>query len=138
MPPRTARATLLRSPKDASPFPRDTAPLPSQVGRFLTLYLWGKLRPFNGAGSFWKIPVILLPMAGATLVAVTRVTDNRHHWEDVLVGALLGTAFASLGYFLNFPAPWADKAAIPRKRARIAVTPLLTPNQVGMAMQGSF
>ena len=39
--------------------------------------------------------------AVATGVAVDRVRRNRHHWEDVVVGAAIGVASAEAGYLIG-------------------------------------
>ena len=43
-------------------------------------------------------------MAGytvATVTAVDRVRRNRHHWDDVVVGAAIGIAATEAGYWLG-------------------------------------
>nr|GEY42840.1 putative lipid phosphate phosphatase 3, chloroplastic [Tanacetum cinerariifolium] len=57
---------------------------------FLALYLAGKLKVFDHRGHVAKLCVILLPLLMASLVAVSRVDDYRHHWQDISVGGLLG------------------------------------------------
>ena len=39
--------------------------------------------------------------AMATLTAIDRVRRNRHHWDDVVVGAALGVAATEAGYWLG-------------------------------------
>lgn len=108
-------------------------------GTFLSLYLWGKLRPFRTGGALWKVLVILSPMAAATLVGLSRIWDHRHRWEDVAAGAALGAGFALLGYRLNYPWPWAQGSDRPLRRNRWAVLPVFSgPGRIGLAAQGSF
>ncbi|GJW31273.1 lipid phosphate phosphatase 2-like protein [Tanacetum coccineum] len=57
---------------------------------FLALYLAGKIEVFDRRGHVAKLCVIFLPLLMASLVAVSRVDDYRHHWQDVSVGGLLG------------------------------------------------
>jgi membrane-associated phospholipid phosphatase len=64
--------------------------------------------------------------------------DHRHHWEDVLTGALLGTGFAYLGYRLQFPAPWTEGAGKARRRSGWVALPLVGPGSYGLAAQGEF
>lgn len=42
-------------------------------------------------------------MIGALLVAISRTEDYRHHWHDVTIGALLGTACAYFAYRQYYP-----------------------------------
>lgn len=107
-------------------------------GMFLSLYLWGKLKPLGKNGAFWKVFLSISPLFGATMMGVSRIIDNRHHWEDVLVGALLGIGFSWLAYRLNFPAPWAKQSHRPTQRARLSLAPTFGPNRMGMALTGSF
>ena len=55
------------------------------------------MRMFDTHGFAYKILVFLLPYIGAFLIAVSRVCDYRHHWQDVFVGALMGTCVRAEG-----------------------------------------
>ncbi|MFH2009204.1 MAG: phosphatase PAP2 family protein [bacterium] len=119
-------------------FPSGHSSISFAGGVFLSLYLWGKLSPLSGPGAFWKIPVILAPIMGAAVIAGSRVTDNRHHWEDVFVGALLGGSVSVLTYLINYPTPWGKNAGKPRRRKSVVVAPIVTRQQAGLALQGTF
>lgn len=43
------------------------------------------------------------PIIGAMLVAISRTRDYRHHWQDVTVGAILGTLCAYFAYRQYYP-----------------------------------
>lgn len=73
---------------------------------FLAWYLAGKIRVFDRKGHVAKLCLIFLPILGASLVAVSRVDDYWHHWQDVFAGGLLGTVVASICYLQFFPPPY--------------------------------
>lgn len=52
---------------------------------------YGKRYPWVSVGGF----------AVATVVAVDRVRRNRHHWEDVAAGAVIGVLSAEAGYLIG-------------------------------------
>ncbi|KAL4876989.1 hypothetical protein BJY04DRAFT_222491 [Aspergillus karnatakaensis] len=67
-------------------------------------------------GEVWKLFLVLLPSVGATLIAVSRIMDARHHPFDVITGALLGTLCATIAYRQYFPSlfePWKKGRAHP-------------------------
>ncbi|XP_020554262.1 putative lipid phosphate phosphatase 3, chloroplastic isoform X3 [Sesamum indicum] len=56
---------------------------------FLSLYLAGKIKAFDGKGHVAKLCVVLLPLVIASLIGISRVNDYRHHWQDVVAGGFL-------------------------------------------------
>ncbi|VAI76701.1 unnamed protein product [Triticum turgidum subsp. durum] len=56
---------------------------------FLSWYLAGKMKAFDRRGHIAKLCIVLLPLLSATMVAVSRVTDYWHHWQDVFAGGVL-------------------------------------------------
>ncbi|KAF8920371.1 phosphatidic acid phosphatase type 2/haloperoxidase [Mucidula mucida] len=70
---------------------------------FLSFYLAGKLHLFDKRGHTGKAWLALLPFAGASLVAVSRSMDYRHHWHDILVGSILGTVMGYFAYRQYYP-----------------------------------
>ncbi|ORY82043.1 phosphatidic acid phosphatase type 2/haloperoxidase, partial [Protomyces lactucae-debilis] len=69
----------------------------------LAFWLAGKLRLMDGRGHIWKVVVVMIPIAAATLVAVSRIMDKRHHAFDVLFGSALGIICAWVAYRQYFP-----------------------------------
>lgn len=51
---------------------------------FLSWYLAGKIKAFDRRGHVAKLCIVLLPLLLATMVAISRVDDYWHHWQDVL------------------------------------------------------
>lgn len=52
---------------------------------FLTLYLSGKLQIFRppGRGQAWRLCVVMAPLLTACTASLTRIQDNKHHWEGL-------------------------------------------------------
>ncbi|KAF8399069.1 hypothetical protein HHK36_014935 [Tetracentron sinense] len=73
---------------------------------FLSLYLAGKLKAFDRRGHVSKLCIVFLPLLAASLVAVSRVDDYWHHWQDVFAGGLLGLTVATFCYLQFFPPPY--------------------------------
>jgi len=70
---------------------------------FLSFYLAGKMHLFDQRGHATKAWLALSPFMAASLVAISRTMDYRHHWHDVLVGSLIGTLFAYFTYRQYYP-----------------------------------
>ncbi|TRY71667.1 hypothetical protein TCAL_11448 [Tigriopus californicus] len=74
---------------------------------FVFFYVSGKLRTFARDPSLFfqshrfliSIFTLIMPLA----IAVSRTCDYHHHWQDVVVGSLLGFGLAGLVYGLYFP-----------------------------------
>ncbi|KAL8142022.1 hypothetical protein V2J09_015054 [Rumex salicifolius] len=58
---------------------------------FVSLYLAAKMKAFDEKGHVAKLCVVITPLLAATMVAISRVDDYWHHWQDVFVGGFLGT-----------------------------------------------
>lgn len=57
----------------------------------------------DNRGESWKTLLVSVPILAATLVAVSRIMDARHHPFDVITGSMLGVACALVAYRQYFP-----------------------------------
>ncbi|CAO3665063.1 unnamed protein product [Umbelopsis ramanniana] len=80
---------------------------------FLSLYLCGKLHIFDHKGHVWKSLLVMIPIMGAILVAISRIMDYRHHPWDVIFGSLLGFAAAYFSYHQYYPPLHAHDCHVP-------------------------
>lgn len=71
---------------------------------FLSLWICGKLSVFGEQRSQgWKLVVGILPVICALMIALSRTSDYHHHWQDVVVGSLLGFLIAYTCYRQYYP-----------------------------------
>ncbi|KAJ7751991.1 phosphatidic acid phosphatase type 2/haloperoxidase [Mycena metata] len=80
---------------------------------FLAFYLAGKLHLFDHRGYVAKAWISLVPFAGASLVAISRTMDSRHHWQDVLAGSILGTVVSYFSYRQYYPTLTSEVSHLP-------------------------
>ncbi|EDR28748.1 phosphatidic acid phosphatase type 2 domain-containing protein 1B, putative [Entamoeba dispar SAW760] len=77
---------------------------------FLTLLLCGEYKVFNGDGSILKLIGCCFPLLFGFLVAISRVRDYFHGYDDIIAGSLLGCVIALLCYVLKFRALWSKNS----------------------------
>ncbi|KAG8791534.1 hypothetical protein FRC12_008906 [Ceratobasidium sp. 428] len=70
---------------------------------FLSYYMAGKLHMFDQQGYTAKVWLTLAPFLVALLIAISRTVDNRHHWQDVVVGGIVGMNLAYFAYRQYYP-----------------------------------
>ncbi|KAF8497676.1 phosphatidic acid phosphatase type 2/haloperoxidase, partial [Gautieria morchelliformis] len=113
-------------------FPSGHASLAFAGLGFLSFYLAGKLRLWDDHGYAGKVWLALTPLTGASLVAITRTMDYRHHWEDVFVGSLLGLTIAFVSYRQFFPSFTHPSSQLPLPpRVDLSVNPTRDRLRVG-------
>ncbi|XP_020579566.1 lipid phosphate phosphatase 2-like [Phalaenopsis equestris] len=86
---------------------------------FLAWYLAGKIQVFNRRGHVAKICIVLVPLLCASLIAISRVDDYWHHWQDVFAGGILGLVVASVCYLQFFPPPYHANGWAPHAYFRV-------------------
>lgn len=67
-------------------------------------FLAGQLGLFDGQGYAIRLFIVGIPFGLASFVGISRIMDFRHHWQDVLAGAILGIILAYVTYRMYFPA----------------------------------
>ncbi|CAG7846763.1 SubName: Full=Related to diacylglycerol pyrophosphate phosphatase DPP1 {ECO:0000313/EMBL:CCA74404.1} [Serendipita indica DSM 11827] len=74
---------------------------------FLALYFNAQLKLLSAHNpAYWKILLFFAPILAAMLIALAMVMDGFHHWWDVTVGGLIGTACAFVAFRTTFASIW--------------------------------
>ncbi|KAJ3365764.1 hypothetical protein GGF32_008162 [Allomyces javanicus] len=107
----TGDAHLVRNGRVS--FPSGHSSLTFSGWVFVALFIWGTLAASSWRRSPWVQSVLALFLIPPALVAISRTTDYRHHWQDVTVGSLLGIIVSYLWYRSVFGRPTAPYTAVP-------------------------
>ncbi|KAH6897983.1 prenyl diphosphate phosphatase [Coprinopsis sp. MPI-PUGE-AT-0042] len=74
---------------------------------YLALYFNAQLKVMAAHNpAYWKMIMFFAPLLGAFLVSATLTIDKHHHWYDLIVGGLIGTACAFIAFRQTFAAIW--------------------------------
>ncbi|KAK5452279.1 hypothetical protein LTS15_007345 [Exophiala xenobiotica] len=65
---------------------------------YLALFLAGQLHIFRPHADLAKVLIVLAPLVGAALIAMSRLADYRHDVFDVTAGSVLGMSVAYFTY----------------------------------------
>ncbi|CAH7668215.1 phosphatidic acid phosphatase type 2/haloperoxidase [Phakopsora pachyrhizi] len=108
---------------------------------YLSLYMAGKFHVFDRNHlkiySTIKLWVSIAPIFAATLIAISRTMDYRHHWEDVLIGSLIGLGFSYLSY-RNYYYPLSSKQSHRPYSPRSSSSSSSTKAQLPIALRSSL
>ncbi|VDI67351.1 Hypothetical predicted protein [Mytilus galloprovincialis] len=82
---------------------------------YVALYIAGKCQCFTlkGRGHAYKLCMVFIPLVWATLIAASRTADFHHHWQDVIVGSILGLVISYLCYRQYYPSVYRSNCHIP-------------------------
>lgn len=75
----------------------------SHSSNFSALFLASRLQLFDQRSDGWKWFAVMLPLFGASLVAISRIMDNRHHAFDVFFGSAVGILTSFVACYQFFP-----------------------------------
>lgn len=70
---------------------------------YLSLWIAARVHVLDQRGEVWKTFIVLVPLLAASLVALSRIQDARHHPFDVIFGAIVGMLVAWGSYRQYYP-----------------------------------
>lgn len=76
---------------------------------YLFMYLLGRTRVYF-KGQIHNYLICMAPLLLAIYIGITRYQDNRHHWQDIICGAVTGIITSIFSYCLFFYNVFGDKA----------------------------
>lgn len=106
------RETILEGRKS---FPSGHSSFSFATWGFVFLYVSGKLGTFHPhqPGHTFKLLVSLAMLVPPLLIACSRAADYHHHWQDILVGSVLGLTVVWLVYRQHYPSITSPDSAQP-------------------------
>ncbi|KAI9216547.1 phosphatidic acid phosphatase type 2/haloperoxidase [Blastocladiella britannica] len=103
---------------------------------FLVLFLSGTLSSRSRSNP-WVVCLLMSLGVLPLVVSISRITDNRHHTEDVLGGGLIGLAAAVFWYRVYFVPPKSHLVrpdTLPRGAPYTSLDPLLLQDSSKFAL----
>lgn len=89
--------------KERTSFPSSHTYTVFSIMSYLALYIAAQIHLLDKKCYVWKFVVVAIPYIFSIIVAMSRVFDYRHHWEDVVFGGLLGLIISTITYFYYYP-----------------------------------
>jgi len=83
---------------------------------YVSLFIAGQINLMDKRSFIWKYFVVSIPYLIAIMVALSRVFDYRHHWQDVTIGSILGAFFGVITYYYYFPSLRSPRPDVPYQR----------------------
>jgi hypothetical protein len=80
---------------------------------YLAFFLAGKMHVLNKRGYTIKSWILLIPIATASLISISRTMDYRHHATDVIAGGIIGLLIAWYAYRQYYPSLAAENCHRP-------------------------
>ncbi|PVU96522.1 hypothetical protein BB561_001128 [Smittium simulii] len=80
---------------------------------FLSLFLAANLSLYDRKCHAYKAIVVIIPLVIAAVIAASRVSDYRHHWQDVTAGSILGAIVAYYIYYIYYPKVKSENSYLP-------------------------
>lgn len=86
-------------------FPSGHSSFSWMVFTFTSLYVWGKTKAFtkNFRHESYRFVSGFVFLIFPLFVSISRTQDYRHHWQDVLVGSIIGILSSYIAYRLYYP-----------------------------------
>ncbi|KAL8715816.1 MAG: hypothetical protein Q9220_000483 [cf. Caloplaca sp. 1 TL-2023] len=80
---------------------------------YLSLFLAGQLHIFRPHTDLFRVLLVVAPLVGATMIAISRLEDYRHDVYDVTIGSILGMLIAYFTYRRYYPRLNAQRPHVP-------------------------